>query len=112
MHDALAQRYCEADVFVQASLHEAQGMSVLEAAACGMAIAGTPVGVLPELAERGGAIAASGFDANAIAEAIRCAMVRRKELGCRAREIVEKEFSVDVTCTHWRDLYDSALARR
>ncbi|MGP1614910.1 MAG: PepSY domain-containing protein, partial [Pollutimonas bauzanensis] len=38
-----------ADVFVQTSRHEAQGMALLEAAACGVPPVGTPVGVLPEL---------------------------------------------------------------
>ncbi len=47
--DQLPAWYAGASVLAQTSLHEAQGMAVLEAAACGLAVAGTPVGVLPEL---------------------------------------------------------------
>lgn len=111
-HDALPHKYRSADIFVQSSLHEAQGMALLEAAACGMAIAGTPVGVLPELAQRGAAIAASGFDAVALADAILRAVAQREELGCRARQMVENEFSIEAACNRWRDLYNAAKVRR
>ncbi len=67
-------------------------MAVLRAAACGLAIAGTTVGILPELAQRGTVITASGFDADALAGAIRRAVAQRKELGCRVREMGEREF--------------------
>lgn len=110
-HDALPQKYSAADIFVQSSLHEAQGMAVLEAAACGLAIAGTPVGVLPELAQRGAAIAASGFDAAALADAVQRAIAQRKELRSRAREMVEREFSIDRACIRWRDLYNAAIVQ-
>src|SRR5690606_17827872 len=48
-HGALPQFYAPASLFVQTSRHEAQGMALLEAAACGVPAVGTPVGVLPEL---------------------------------------------------------------
>ncbi len=111
-HDALLQKYHAADLFVQSSLYEAQGMALLEAAASGTAIAGTPVGVVPELAERGGAIVADGFDCQALTNAIHRAIEQRKELGCRARAIAEKEFSVEGTCERWGNLYNSVRTRQ
>lgn len=110
-HDVLPQKYRAADIFVQSSIHEAQGMALLEAAACGIAIAGTPVGVLPELAKRGAAIAAGGFSAETLADAIHCAIDQREELGCHAREVIEKEFSISETIARWRDLYNAAKFR-
>jgi glycosyltransferase involved in cell wall biosynthesis len=48
-HERLPTVYRAATVFVQGSRHEAQGMALLEAAACGVPAVGTPVGVLPEV---------------------------------------------------------------
>ncbi len=50
-HGALPAYYRAANVFVQASRHEAQGMALLEAAACGVPAVGTAVGVLPEIGQ-------------------------------------------------------------
>jgi glycosyltransferase involved in cell wall biosynthesis len=48
-HERMPEVYRNADLFVQSSLHEAQGMAVLEAAACGLPAVGTAVGLLPEI---------------------------------------------------------------
>ena len=48
-HAALPAIYAQAGLLVQTSRHEAQGLAVLEAAACGVAPVGTPVGVLPQV---------------------------------------------------------------
>ncbi len=111
-HSLLPRKYQDAGVFVQSSLHEAQGMAVLEAAATGLTIAGTSVGVLTELAVHGAAIAAKAFDTPALASAIECAIEARQKPGCRAREIAERDFSIEKTCAGWRDLYNATLARR
>ena len=108
-HDLLPQKYRAADIFVQSSLHEAQGMAVLEAAACGVAIAGTPVGILPELAERDAAIMTDGFNADSLAAAIERTLESRDNLGCRAREIAEKKFSLQATHARWMELYNSVI---
>jgi glycosyltransferase involved in cell wall biosynthesis len=49
-HGLLPDVYRGSRVFVLSSLHEAQGMVALEAAACGLAIVGTRVGIIPEIA--------------------------------------------------------------
>lgn len=104
-HDALAAHYREADLVVQSSLHEAQGMAVLEAAACGIPIVGTPVGILPELAGAGGAVAASGFKANDLAEAMGRALEMHQTLGENARGAVERCFTLQEIYKRWMELY-------
>lgn len=104
-HDALAEHYRTADLFVQSSLHEAEGMAVLESAACGIPVAGTPVGILPELAESGAALRANGFGAADLARAMGCALDAPKRLGERARATVERCFALEETHKQWMDLY-------
>lgn len=104
-HDALVGKYRSADLIVQASQHEAQGMAVLEAASCGVPVAGTPVGVAPELAEAGGAVVTGGSNGCDLANIMVSALQAREELGHRAREIVERDYSLEATWHKWMDLY-------
>ncbi|MBI3742407.1 MAG: glycosyltransferase [Chloroflexi bacterium] len=104
-HDALAEKYRAADVVAQSSWHEAQGMAILEAAACGCAIAGTRVGILPELAEQGGAIVTEKFASEELRAAIKDAQARRAELGTRARAMVEQDYALNVVKEKWIALY-------
>ncbi len=104
-HEALARKYRAADLFVQSSRHEAEGMAVLEAAACGTPVVGTPVGIVPELANGGAAIAARGFDVDDLASAMAAGLDTRARLSCRAREIVERDFALEATWRKWTELY-------
>jgi len=108
-HHILADKYRTTDLFVQSARHEAQGMALLEAAACGSAVVGTPVGVLPELAEEGAASTLCGMEPDDWASAIVGALEMREELGCRAREIAAREFDLEITCSKWTHLYQKML---
>ena len=93
-HDQLPSLYQNAHVFVQSSLHEGQGMALLEAAACGGAVCGTDVGALRDLARGGGAIGCATGDADALARAMLRTYEQRDALGTRAREIVAREYQL------------------
>ena len=100
-HAALPAVYGTSSLFVQTSRHEAQGMALLEAAACGVPAVGTPVGVLPEVG-----LAASGEAA--LAEALGALLAdapRRRALGEAARERVHQDFGLEVALRRFRDLY-------
>jgi glycosyltransferase involved in cell wall biosynthesis len=86
---SLAARMQAADVLVVTSSHEAQSMVAVEAAACGLPVAGVAVGVVPELARAGGAILATDRTPSAIAEAIASALAGRDGLGAAARRHAE-----------------------
>lgn len=67
--DRLAAIFADADLYLQSSLHEAAGVSVLEAAASGLPIVGTRVGYVADwAADR--ALAIETIDASSMAQAI------------------------------------------
>jgi glycosyltransferase involved in cell wall biosynthesis len=100
-HGALPAVYQQADVFVQTSRHEAQGLAVLEAAACGLPIVGTPVGVLPEI----GVTARDEAELTQRLVELRDDPPRRTALGESARREVLAKFALSVTAERWRELY-------
>jgi len=65
----LSAYYGEADVYVQASRYECQGVSVCEAAAAGLALVGTDTGILKDLAPDA-AVSVPASDHQKLAEAI------------------------------------------
>lgn len=103
-HGALPGVYAAADVFVQTSRHEAQGMALLEAAACGVPAAGTPVGVLPELGMAADSEEAMVF---ALRELLGDAP-RRQLLGQAARARVVDIFSLEAAQRRFQRLYEEA----
>ena len=96
--------YRAASTFVLSSRHEAQGMVAIEAAACGVPVVGTRVGVIPELAASPDAVVPVGA-VDALAEALlaTCAEPdgRAREAQARARA----EFGLDVCVERFRALY-------
>lgn len=94
-HDQLAALYRNADVFVQASRHEGQGMALLEAAACGCAVCGTNVGALADLAKRGGAVTCQPNDAAALAETMLQTFQDRALLAARVQRLVSREYDLE-----------------
>src|SRR5712692_2680118 len=105
-HDQMPQAYRQAQVFVLSSRHEAQGMVALEAAACGVPVVGTAVGVIPEL--RPGARNIRVGDAGGLAEGMAELLddePSRLRSGCAARERAVAEYGVELCTTRFLDLY-------
>jgi len=106
-HGQMPDVYRQADVYAQASWHESQGMAALEAAACGLPVVGTAVGVLPEI---GTAVPVGNVQA--LAEAM-CAALREEETegnkGSRGnvetRGRLEAEFSLAAALERFLVLY-------
>jgi glycosyltransferase involved in cell wall biosynthesis len=94
-HAALPRVYRQATAFVVSSLHEAQSMVAIEAAACGLHVVGTRVGVIPELSD---AVAPTG-NADALARAMAASLENR------STDIARKHFGVDQCTRRFRDLY-------
>lgn len=107
-HGDMPRVYRDHDLLVQASVHEGQGMALLEAAACGLPAVGTPVGVLPEI---GRAVTTIDQLAAAVDELLRQSELRR-QLGDEARARVEQEFSLPVCMARFFRIYDSIAGRR
>ena len=100
-HAELGALYGRASVLVQTSRHEAQGLAVLEAAACALPAVGTMVGVLPEVGQ------AEVSDAGLVARV--CQLLRdpaqRQALGQAARKQVLEQFSLEAALERFWQIY-------
>jgi glycosyltransferase involved in cell wall biosynthesis len=96
-HAALPELYRLASHFALSSLHEAQSMAAIEAAACGLHVGGTCVGVIPELTD---AVAPT-----ANAEALATAMAASVEH--RSTDIARESFGLEHCTQRFRNLYCS-----
>lgn len=110
-HEELPAHYAGAALFVQSSWHEAQGIALLEAAACGLPLVGTEVGALKDLSPDA-AIGTSVGDTRALADGMRRILMDREEamrLGRNGREKVESVYRVEKAAERFLGLYHSCL---
>ncbi len=104
-HDQLPRLYQSANVFVQASRHEGQGMALLEAAACGCAVCGTDVGALHDLAQQGVALVSKPGDDDALAVTMCQTYSERKLRAAQTWEIVDCEYNLERVCARLQETY-------
>jgi glycosyltransferase involved in cell wall biosynthesis len=112
-HDHLPTLYQSGDLFVLTSRHEAQGMAPLEAAACGLPVVGTAVGILPELALDAATTVPTG-DPAALADAIAAILTNPTRLAAMrvaARALTTDRYSLPHTAVAFRALYHSLSNR-
>ena len=107
LHDQLPCEYQRAQVFVLSSRHEAQSMVALEAAASGLPVVGTRVGVLPELAPDAARVASVG-DPTGLADAIAGLLDddrSRTRSAAAARALAVEEYGLARSATRFHNLY-------
>lgn len=111
--ERLYSLYHEADVYVQPSLYEPFGITILEAMSMGKPIVATRVGGIPELITNGveGLLVESGNSlelARAIINVFSDSS-RRKCFGRNARKRVEREFTWETIAKKTLELYKNLL---
>ena len=101
------------DVFVLPSLSEALSNSLMEAMACGCAVAASRVGGNPELVTDGETgLLFEPKDAAGLAEALEILLrdaVLRRELGGRATRLIQGRFSLEAAVQRMGEIYGSLL---
>jgi teichuronic acid biosynthesis glycosyltransferase TuaC len=110
-HPQMPAIYAAANLFVQASRHEAQGMALLEAAACGLPLAGTTVGAITNFLPDSAAGAPVG-DAHNLAAAMLRILTHEKdaeELGRKARARVEQIYDIETVAASFLQLYQTIV---
>ncbi len=104
-----------ADVFMMPSLQESFGLMAIEAMACGAPVVTFNGTALEEIVMDGIAgVVVPVRNSNALAEAVSYLINNdsiRIEMGLRAREIVEKEYTEDKYISRHLDLYDLVVKK-
>ena len=112
-HAQIPEFLHQADAYLQSSKYESQGVSVCEAALCGLPIVGTSVGILADLAPENALVVPSG-DSMALADAVErliddCELCL--QLG-NAAYLWMSRYSLDWTVQHAIGFYESARQRK
>jgi glycosyltransferase involved in cell wall biosynthesis len=110
--DELVKCYCLADIFVYPSRYESFGQPLLEAAAAGLPVISTPVGVAKELIRDGETGYLVGFDNPLmIADKVKALLdeqVRRK-CGKHIKELIKDNFAWDGIIDEYVRIYQSLV---
>ena len=102
-HPRLAAVYRRAHLYLQSSLHESQGMALLEAMACGRPALGTPVGVLPDVTTATPSWRAAELAAQAVS--LLQDESRLAAMGRKAAERVAEDYSLEAAAARFSGLY-------
>ncbi|MBI2159231.1 MAG: glycosyltransferase [Candidatus Rokubacteria bacterium] len=113
-HEALAQCYQAADVFVFASETETQGLVLAEAAACGVPAVAVSGPGCDEVVRDGETGVLTKPDPAALGDAVIGLLLdreRRRRMGRRARQVAEREFDVGLQIERTLNVYAEAAER-
>jgi glycosyltransferase involved in cell wall biosynthesis len=108
--------YAGIDVLMLASYSEAFSLTLLEAIYCGVPVVATPVGSVPELQRKYGAMVIEVPERptkEQLAEACRRAVSDEgREITRRAQEIVRDEFTATKMAANWADYLERTITPR
>jgi glycosyltransferase involved in cell wall biosynthesis len=109
----LIECYKKADIFVYTSLYENFGQPLLEAAATGLPIISTPVGIARELIDKNKTGYFVKYDEKDVSDKIALLFERKKrdEFGKRLRETVRKKYDWKKIILQYCKLYNSLLKK-
>jgi len=113
-HEALAQCYQAADVFVFASETETQGLVLAEAAACGLPAVAVSAPGCDEVVRDGETGVLTKHDPATLGDAVIGLLLdreRRRGMGRRARQVAEREFDVRLQIERTLTVYAAAVER-
>jgi glycosyltransferase involved in cell wall biosynthesis len=102
--------YRSASVMLVTSRHEAQSMAAVEAAACGVPVVGTRVGVLADLGEAVLTAAADEKDLASVLGRVLDEPALAARMGAAARAIAVRDYDIDTTAARVERLYDDLLS--
>lgn len=109
-YESMNQFYGQGHLYLQTSRHESQGMSVLEAMACGLPVLGTPVGVTADLAHH-----PANNDPAQLADqtvSLLSNPAQYEDARHKARQTVMDNYTLDQTIDHFLKLYQDLLNQR
>lgn len=112
----LSLAYSAADVFVIPSTQEAFGQTALESMACGTPVVGFSVGGIPDFIRNGvsGLVVPPG-NVEALADAIDHLLGNeavRVEMSANARQVAEKNYTLEVQARRYTDLYEQLVSKQ
>ena len=110
--DALVDCYCSADIFVYTSKYESFGQPILEAAAAGLPVISTPVGIAKELIGNGETGYLVEFDnPSMLAERIKALLDEQVRSSCskKIKELVRKTFAWDGIIDEYVKVYQELI---
>lgn len=107
--ERFATLLASADAYVTAGAHETFGLSVVEAQACGLPVAGVSAGALVERVPQELGRLAPMDDVAALADAITEVLGNREVMGAAARRHVEAKFSWEACFEKWLEVYERAM---
>ena len=109
----MVSAYNAADVFVSTSREESFSLMTLEALACGVPVAGFPVGAVPEMVRhKESGYMAKSFDVNDLAQGINWILEDKERWGKLsefARQSVEQRFGLKSVAYQYLSLYHELL---
>jgi alpha-1,6-mannosyltransferase len=111
--DRLAGLMASADMYVTAATNETFGLAVVEAQACGLAVAGVRAGAMVDRVPPTAGVLADPDDPQALAAAITGLATSGllRDLGKQARSIVERTLSWDQTFGRLFEIYGDHVGR-